>query len=109
MHWFLLVVAIICEALATSALKLAEGFTRPLPSVGVILGYLVSFACFSIAIKTISIGVAYALWCGLGMALVVCAGWFWFGQKLDAAAFIGLAFIAAGILIIHLFSKSVTY
>jgi len=109
MHWFLLLVAITCEALGTAALKLTEGFTRPLPVAGVLLAYLVSFFCFSVAIKTISIGIAYALWSGLGMILVVIAGWLYFGQKMDLAAAAGLFFIVLGILIIHLYSKSVTF
>lgn len=109
MHWILLVIAILCETLATAGLKFAEGFTKPLPSVAVIAGYLISFLCFSLAIKTISVSIAYAIWSGLGMVLIAVIGWLWFGQKLDGAALAGLAFIIAGIVIIHLFSKSITY
>lgn len=106
MNWVLLFIAIFCEAAATSALKLAEGFTRPLPSIGVVLGYLISFYCFSLAIRTIPIGIAYAVWSGIGVVVILLIGLFCFGQKLDTAAILGISVIMAGLLIIHLFSKS---
>ena len=107
MHWILLLIAIECEAFASAAMKLTDGLTRPLPTIGVLAGYLVAFPCYAIAVRTISVSIAYALWSGLGMILVAAAGWLYYGQKLDTAAVIGLAFIIAGIVIIHLFSKSV--
>ncbi|MDL2272533.1 multidrug efflux SMR transporter [Desulfovibrio sp. OttesenSCG-928-I05] len=108
MHWLLLFIAILCETLASAAVKLSEGFTRPVPTVGLFIGYGVSLYLFSLAIKTIPVGIAYAVWSGVGVALIVALGWYFFGQKLDLAALVGLAFIIAGILIIHLFSKSIS-
>ncbi|MDL2271947.1 multidrug efflux SMR transporter [Desulfovibrio sp. OttesenSCG-928-I05] len=109
MHWILLFTAIACEALASTALKMTQGFTKPLPSIGVAIALLASLYCSSLALKTISVSIAYALWSGVGMALVVAIAWLWFGQKLDMAAIIGLSFIVLGILILFLFSKSLTY
>ena len=109
MHWILLLIAIACEACATAGLKLTEGFTRPLPVMGVFLGYALALFCFSLAIRTIPVGIAYALWSGIGMLFIVLIGWLCFGQKVDAAAIFGLACIFVGIAIIHLFSKSAIY
>lgn len=106
MNWILLFLAIFCEAAATSALKLAEGFTRPVPSIGVIVAYGLSFYFFSLAIRTIPIGIAYAVWSGIGVVFILLIGLICFGQKLDPAAVIGIGVILAGLLIIHLFSKS---
>lgn len=109
MHWLLLFIAIICETLASAAVKMSEGFTKPVPTAGLFIGYGVSLYLFSLAIKTIPVGIAYAVWSGVGVALIVVLGWYFFGQKLDLAAIAGLAFIIIGILIIHLFSKSISY
>jgi Membrane transporters of cations and cationic drugs len=109
MHWILLFTAITCEAVASVTLKMTNGFTKPLPSIGVAAALLTALYCSSLALKTISVSIAYALWSGVGMVLVVGIAWLWFGQKLDMAAIIGLSFIMAGILILFLFSKSLTY
>lgn len=109
MHWFLLFIAIICETLASAAVKMSEGFTRPVPTVGLFLGYGIALYCFSLAIKTIPVGIAYAVWSGVGVVLIVALGWYFFGQKLDLAAIVGLGCIVIGILIIHLLSKSISY
>lgn len=109
MHWILLFTAITCEALASIALKMTQGFTKPLPSIGVAIALLTSLYCSSLALKTISVSIAYALWSGVGMLLVVVIAWLWFEQKIDMAAIVGLSFIALGILILFLFSKSLTY
>lgn len=107
MHWVLLAIAIGAEVVATSALKAAEGFTRLAPSAIVILGYCVSFYCLSLALKTIPVGIAYALWSGVGVICIAAIGWFAYDQKLDLAAIIGLALILAGVLVINLLSKSI--
>lgn len=109
MHWFLLFTAITFEAFASAALKMTQGFTKPLPSICVGIALLASLYCSSLALKTISVSIAYALWSGVGMLLVVAIAWLWFGQKIDLAAAIGLGFIALGILILFMFSKSLTY
>lgn len=98
--------AIVCEVIATSALQASQGFTRVGPSVLTGVGYLVSFYLLSLALKTIPVGVAYAIWSGLGIVLIAAVGWLLFGQKLDAAALLGMALIIAGVVVMNLFSAS---
>lgn len=106
MHWVFLFIAIVCETIASATLKLSDGFTKLVPSVCFVVSLLVTLYCSALAVKAISLSVVYALWSGIGMVLITAIGWFYFGQKLDAAAFIGLAFILIGIVILHTFSKS---
>lgn len=106
MHWWYLALAIAAEVVATSALKAAAGFTRPLPSVLVVLGYGIAFYCLSLSLRVVPVGVAYAIWSGVGTALIVVIGWLLFGQKLDLAALIGLALIVAGVAVLQIFSRS---
>jgi len=91
---------------ATSALKTAAGFTRPLPSLLVVLGYGIAFYCLSLSLKVVPVGVAYAIWSGVGTALIAVIGWLLFGQTLDLAALIGLALIVAGVAVLQIFSRS---
>lgn len=107
MHWLYLGIAIGAEIFATSALKSADGFTRLLPSICVIFGYCISFYCLSLALRTIPVGIAYALWSGIGVVCIALIGFWVYKQQLDAAAIIGLALIMAGVLVINLLSKSV--
>lgn len=104
--WMLLAVAIVAEVVATSALKASAGFSRLWPSVLVVGGYTVAFYCLSLVLKTIPIGVSYAVWAGAGTALVALIGWWFYGQKLDVAAVVGMALIIAGVLVLNLFSKT---
>lgn len=106
MHWLYLSIAILSEVVATSALKSAQGFTRPLPSLLVIAGYALAFYLLSLALRAIPLGVAYAVWSGVGVALVSVVGWFVYRQALDAGAIIGIALIVAGVAVIHLFSRT---
>ncbi|MGB5098336.1 MAG: multidrug efflux SMR transporter [Porticoccaceae bacterium] len=106
MHWWYLALAIVAEVVATSALKTAAGFTRPLPSLLVVLGYGMAFYCLSLSLKVVPVGVAYAIWSGVGTALIAVIGWLWFGQTLDFAALIGLALIVAGVAVLQIFSRS---
>ena len=99
MHWLLLLLAIGSEIVATSALKETQGFTRLLPSLLCIGGYALAF-------YLLSVGIAYALWSGIGVVIVSLVGWFFFHQKLDLPAMIGLGLIVAGVAVMHLFSKS---
>jgi len=101
-----LVIAIICEAIATSALKSAEGFTKLTPSIIVIAGYSVSFYLLSMVLKTIPVGITYATWSGLGVLLVSIIGVAAFKQIPDTAAVIGMSMIVGGILVMHVFSKT---
>lgn len=106
MQWLYLGIAIISEVIATSALKAAEGFTRPLPSVIVVIGYGISFYLLSLTLRTIPIGITYAIWSGVGLALISLVGWIVYRQSLDAASLIGIALIVSGVMVIHLFGKS---
>ena len=106
MQWILLGIAIVSEVIATSALKAAEGFTRTVPSIIVVVGYAASFYLLSLTLRTIPIGITYAIWSGVGLALISVVGWVVYGQKLDTASLIGIGLIVAGVLVIHLLGKS---
>lgn len=106
-HWLFLLVAIVTEVFATSALKMSDGFSNLWPSVCVVLGYATSFYFLALTLDRMPVGVAYAVWAGVGMVLITLVGLFLFGQKLDAAATIGIVFIISGVLIMNLFSESV--
>ena len=97
--------AILSEVIATTALKLSDGFTRIVPSVIVVIGYGASFYLLSISLQVIPIGLAYAIWSGVGIVLTVIAGILIWREFLDWARVIGIIFIILGILIINLFSK----
>lgn len=105
--YFHLGIAILTEIVATSALKASNGFTRLLPAVIAVVGYSISFYFLSLALRAIPLGIAYALWSGVGIVLLAAIGWFWYRQSLDIPALAGLSLIIAGILVIKLFSRSV--
>jgi small multidrug resistance pump len=107
MTYFYLIVAIVFEVAATSALKQADGFTSLWPSLICLAGYACAFYFLSILVKTMPVGIVYAIWSGAGIVLIAAIGWFWFKQPLDAPAIIGLALIIAGVLIVNLFSGTV--
>ena len=106
-YWLLLAIAIVSEVIATSALKPSEGFTRLAPSLLVIVGYSAAFYFLALTLQAIPVGIAYAVWSGVGIVLVSVIAWFLFGQKLDAPALIGMGLIIAGVIVLNLFSKSV--
>ncbi len=106
MDWLYLAVAIFSEVLATSALKATNGFTRLIPSAIVVIGYGSAFYFLSLTLRTIPVGVAYAVWSGVGVVLISLLGWILYGQKLDFAAILGIGFIAVGVVILNVFSKS---
>jgi small multidrug resistance pump len=106
-HWLFLLVAIVTEVFATSALKMSDGFSNLWPSVCVVLGYGTSFYFLALTLDKIPVGIAYAVWAGVGMVLITLVGLFAFGQKLDVAATIGIVLIIGGVLIMNLFSASV--
>lgn len=107
MTWLYLAVAIIVEVIASSALKTSIGFTKLVPSMIAIIGYIISLYFLSLALKYIPIGIAYAIWSGVGIVALACIGYFLYKQTLDIAAMIGLGFIILGVVIINVFSKSV--
>ncbi|KAA0696870.1 QacE family quaternary ammonium compound efflux SMR transporter [Halopseudomonas laoshanensis] len=104
-NWLFLGVAIFAEVIATSSLKASAGFTKFWPSLLVVLGYAIAFYCLSLTIRTIPIGIAYAIWAGLGIVLISLAGWLIFNQKLDLPSIIGMALIIAGVVVINVYSK----
>lgn len=108
-YYAILGLAIIAEVIATTALSRSAGFSKIVPTMIAILGYLVAFYCLSIAMKVMTTGVIYALWSGLGVVLIAAVGWVFYKQVLDAPAMIGLALILAGVLVINLFSKTVSH
>lgn len=107
--WLFLGIAIVAEVVATSGLKASEGFTKLWPSLLVIAGYTVAFYFLSITLKEIPVGLAYAIWAGLGIVLVTFIGWLIYGQTLDAASVIGMALIITGVAVINLFSKATVH
>lgn len=104
--WLLLAIAIAAEVLGTSALKASAGFTRLGPSVAVVLGYAVAFYCLSLVLRTIPVGVAYAIWSGLGIVLITLVAWVVYDQAIDLAAALGMGLIIAGVVVLNVFSSS---
>jgi small multidrug resistance pump len=102
-----LAIAIVAEVIATSALKASEGFTRPLPLLLTVVGYAVAFYFLALTLRTVPVGIAYAIWSGLGIVLISLIGVLWFRQSLDAPAIAGLILIVAGVVVINAFSNSV--
>ncbi|MEM8248350.1 SMR family transporter [Morganella morganii] len=101
-----LTLAVGAEVVATSMLRAADGFTRLIASVVVVIGYCVSFWALSQVVRMMPLGIAYAIWSGMGIVIVSAAAYFIYHQKLDLPAVIGMALIIAGVLVINLFSKS---
>lgn len=106
MAYLYLAIAILAEVAATTALKASEQFTRPLPSVLVILGYGLAFYMLALVLRTIPVGIAYAIWAGVGILLVALAGAVIYREIPDWPAVIGMTLIIAGVVIINLFSKT---
>lgn len=104
-NWLFLGVAIFGEVIATSALKASDGFSKLLPSIVVTGGYLVAFYFLSLALRSIPVGVAYAIWSGLGVVFITAIAWLVYGQKLDIAAIVGITLIMAGVVVMNVFFK----
>jgi Membrane transporters of cations and cationic drugs len=104
--WLFLAGAIVAEVIATSALKATEGFTKLTPSIVVVIGYSIAFYLLAQALKTIAVGVAYAVWSGMGIVLVSAIAWVIFGQKLDAWGVVGITLILVGVFVLNLLSKT---
>jgi len=108
-QWVFLSIAIVSEVVATSALKSSEGFTRLLPSLLVVAGYGAAFYFLSLTLRTIPVGIAYAVWSGVGMVLISVVAWLFLDQKLDAPAIAGIVLIAAGVVVMNVCSKTVVH
>jgi small multidrug resistance pump len=105
----LLFVAICCEVIATTALKATDGFTKPVPVVACLVGYGFAFFLLSLVLRTMPVGVVYAVWSGTGVLLITAVGWLLYRQALDMPAVIGIALIVAGVAVINLFSRSLPH
>lgn len=104
--WLTLAVAIVAEVIGTTALKASDGFTRLWPSAIVMVGYGVSFYCLSLVLRSIPVGITYAVWSGLGIVLISLVAFAVYGQRIDLAGLIGVGLIIAGVLVLNLFSRS---
>ncbi|TDR35661.1 MULTISPECIES: DMT family transporter [Pseudomonadota] len=104
-----LFVAIIFEVVATTALKQADGFTRLAPSLVTVVGYALAFYFLALTLRTMPVGIVYAIWSGAGIILITAIGWILFRQALDLPALVGMGLILAGVLVINLFSRSVVH
>ncbi|MCY6379912.1 DMT family transporter [Hoeflea prorocentri] len=109
MNWIFLSIAIVGEVIGTSALKASDGFTRLGPSVITAMGFAVAFYFLSLALRTIPVGVAYAVWSGAGILIISIIGYVVFRQSLDLPAVIGIALILAGVLVLNTLSQSSTH
>ena len=108
-QWLFLSIAIVSEVVATSALKSSNGFTQLWPSIIVVAGYAAAFFFLSLTLRTMPVGVAYAIWSGAGIVLITLIAWLVFGQRLDLPALFGLALIIAGAVVLNVFSKSINH
>ena len=109
MPYVYLIVAVIFEVIGTAGLQASEQFTKPKPLILTGIGYAAAFYFLSLVLRTMPVGIAYALWSGFGMILITLIGLIWFGQRLDWPAVTGLALILAGVVTINLFSKTVVH
>lgn len=105
--WATLSIAILAEVVGTSLLKQSDGFTRLAPSLAVVVAYVVSFYFLALTLRTMPVGVAYAVWSGVGIALIALIGFVFFAQSLDVPAMLGIGLILAGVVVINTFSSSV--
>jgi small multidrug resistance pump len=108
-HWFYLALAIVSEIVGTAALKAADGFSRAVPTLIVAVGYGISFYSLSIVLRSLPVGVAYAIWSGAGITLITLIAWLFYGQTPDLPAIAGMALIVAGVVVLNLFSKTVVH
>jgi len=106
MAWLHLAIAILAEVIGTSFLRATGGFTKPLPSLVVVAGYGTAFYFLSLTLDSIPVGIAYAVWSGVGVTLIALIGWVFMGQRLDAAAVTGMVLIVAGVVVLNLFSRA---
>jgi small multidrug resistance pump len=108
-HYVYLGIAILCEVIATSTLKASKEFTHVWPSVIVVCGYAVSFYFLTLSLRHIAVGIAYAIWAGLGIVLISLAGKVLYRQVLDTPAILGMLLIVIGVVVIHLFSHTAVH
>ncbi|MGR3455015.1 SMR family transporter [Pseudooceanicola sp.] len=107
--YVLLGIAIMSEVIATTALALSNGLTKPLPVLVSAIGYAVALGLLAVVMRVMPTGVVYAIWSGLGVVLIALVAWLWQGQRLDLPALIGMGLIVAGVLVVNLFSSSLAH
>ena len=107
--YLLLAAAVLGEVIGTTTLKATEGFTKFVPSLVVIVAYSAAFYLMAQTLKTMPVGIAYAIWCAFGIVLIALAGWLLYRQALDMPAILGMALIMAGVMVINLFSKTIQH
>jgi small multidrug resistance pump len=99
-----LLIAILSEVTASTALRATKGFTQLVPSIITVVGYAISFYALSYTLSVFKLGITYAIWSGVGMVLITILGWLIYGQKMDWAGLLGIGLIIAGVIVIQLFS-----
>jgi len=104
--YIFLAIAIAAEVVATTSMKALDGFNKPLPLLLVVAGYGIAFWMLSLVVKTIPVGIAYAIWAGMGIVLVSIAAVFLYQQRLDLPAMLGMGLIVSGVVVIQVFSQS---
>jgi small multidrug resistance pump len=109
MQYYYLAGAIVAETIGTSALSQAAGFTRLVPTLIVLVSFATSFYLMSLALQSIPVGIAYAIWAGAGIVLITLIGWAFLNQKLDFPAFVGMGLILAGVIVLRLFSRAAVH
>ena len=108
-HHLLLLLAIVAEVIATTALARSASFTRLWPSVVAVGGYAIAFWLLSITMRVMPTGIVYAIWSGMGIVLITAIAWVWYRETLDLPAVLGLGLIVAGVIVINVFSKTVAH
>ncbi|HXI06073.1 MAG: DMT family transporter [Bradyrhizobium sp.] len=106
MTYLYLALAIIAEVIATTFLKVSDGFSKPLPSLVTVVGYAIAFYFLSLTLRNLPTGIVYAVWSGVGVVLIATIAWVFQSQRLDAAALCGMGLIVSGVVVINLFSSS---
>ena len=109
MAYIYLLIAIIAEVVGTSALKASDGFTKWIPNIIVVIGYGLAFYFLSLVLRSIPVGVTYAIWSGLGIVLISLVGYIYFKQPLDLPAIAGMVLIISGVILINIFSKTISH
>jgi len=109
MTYLYLAIAIFAEVAATSALKASEEFTQLIPSIIVVVGYGIAFYLLTLVLRVMPIGITYAIWSGFGIVLVAVVGFFLYKQTPDIPAILGMCLIISGVVVIHVFSKTISH
>lgn len=104
--YLFLIIAVLFEGLGTTSLQASEKFTKPLPSLGVVIGFGMAFYCLMVVLEYLPLGITYAIWAGIGICFTALLGWLVFHQPIDTPAMLGMGLIIAGIVVINLYSKT---